>query len=203
MKHFQEVSKSDLQAVKIWLEYFLGMFHVRQLRIKLLKFLQWESTGCLWFSNDGDRRLFGINTDLRMDPNLIPHTVCSLANLHTGCRGWLKWLRVVKHLLWNTKLATLPLHRVAVTWQHIVFTRRKIIEISLGKIHAIMTLWQVYTNTRWQHATECWVWDQLVAFLFCFCSGHFIIFTQVSQSHVCWHCELSILDQMFTWEKIS
>ena len=39
MKHFQEVSKSDLQAVKIRLEHFLEMFHVWQLRIKLLDFL--------------------------------------------------------------------------------------------------------------------------------------------------------------------
>ena len=37
MKHTQEVSKSDLQAVKIQLEHFLGIFHVWQLRIKLLK----------------------------------------------------------------------------------------------------------------------------------------------------------------------
>ena len=28
MKHSQEVSKSDLQAVKIQLGHFLGMFHV-------------------------------------------------------------------------------------------------------------------------------------------------------------------------------
>ena len=40
MKHTQEVSKSDLQAVKMWMIYFSGMFHVWQLRIKLLKF-QW------------------------------------------------------------------------------------------------------------------------------------------------------------------
>ena len=50
MKHFQEVSKSDLQAEKIWLEHFLGMVHVWQLRIKLLKFLQWESMGVHDFS---------------------------------------------------------------------------------------------------------------------------------------------------------
>ena len=23
-------------------------------------------------------------------------------------------------------------------------------------IHAMMTSWQVYTNTRWQHVTACW-----------------------------------------------
>ena len=33
MKYSQEVSKSDLQAVKIRLEHFLGMFHVWQARI--------------------------------------------------------------------------------------------------------------------------------------------------------------------------
>ena len=38
MKHTQEVSKSwNLQAVKIQLGHFLTMFHVWQLRIKLLK----------------------------------------------------------------------------------------------------------------------------------------------------------------------
>ena len=45
MKHCQEVSKSDLQALKIWLRHFLGMFHMWELRIKLLKFLQWKSMG--------------------------------------------------------------------------------------------------------------------------------------------------------------
>ena len=34
MKYSQEVSKSDLQAVKILLGHFLGMFHVWHLRIK-------------------------------------------------------------------------------------------------------------------------------------------------------------------------
>ena len=37
MKHTQEVSKSDLQGVKILFGDFLGMFHIWQLRIKLLK----------------------------------------------------------------------------------------------------------------------------------------------------------------------
>ena len=37
VKYCQEVSKSDLQAVKIQLGHFLGTFHVWQLRIKLLK----------------------------------------------------------------------------------------------------------------------------------------------------------------------
>ena len=45
MKHTQDVFKSDLQAVKIQIEHILGMFHVWQLRFKLLKFLQWESMG--------------------------------------------------------------------------------------------------------------------------------------------------------------
>ena len=49
------------------------MFHVRQLRIKLLKILQWESMGVYDFSIVKDMRLFGINTDLWMDPNLIPY----------------------------------------------------------------------------------------------------------------------------------
>ena len=29
-------------------------------------------------------------------------------------------------------------------------------EISGVDRHAMMTLWQVYTNTRWQHVTACW-----------------------------------------------
>ena len=41
MKHCQELYQSDLQAVKIQLGYFLRMFHMWQLRIKLLKF-QWR-----------------------------------------------------------------------------------------------------------------------------------------------------------------
>ena len=41
MKHTQEVFKSDLQALKILLGHFLRMFHVWQLRNKLLKF-QWR-----------------------------------------------------------------------------------------------------------------------------------------------------------------
>ena len=39
MKYSQEVSES--QAVKIQLGHFLGMFHLQELRIKLLKFLQY------------------------------------------------------------------------------------------------------------------------------------------------------------------
>ena len=74
MKHLQEVSKSDLQAVKIWLGHFLQMFHVWELLINLLKFLQWESMGVYDFSIVKDRRLFGINTNLRIDHKLIPHT---------------------------------------------------------------------------------------------------------------------------------
>ena len=37
--------KSDLQALKIWLGHFLTMFHLWEFRIKLLKFLQWQSMG--------------------------------------------------------------------------------------------------------------------------------------------------------------
>ena len=59
MKHSQELSKSDLQAVKIRLGQFLGMFNVWELRIKLLKFLQWESMGVNDFSIVIDRRLLG------------------------------------------------------------------------------------------------------------------------------------------------
>ena len=46
MKHFQEVFKLDLKAVKIQLGHFIEMFHKCQLRIKLLKFYngsQWSS----------------------------------------------------------------------------------------------------------------------------------------------------------------
>ena len=43
MKHVQEVSQSDLQPVKIRLVHFLGMFQLWQLRIKVLKFLHWQS----------------------------------------------------------------------------------------------------------------------------------------------------------------
>ena len=39
-----------LQAVKIRLGHFLGMFHVWELRIKLLKFLQWQSMEFLSFT---------------------------------------------------------------------------------------------------------------------------------------------------------
>ena len=45
MKHCQEVSRSDLQALKIRLGHFLTMFHIRKFGIKLLKFLQWQSVG--------------------------------------------------------------------------------------------------------------------------------------------------------------
>ena len=38
MHKIPKIYMSDLQAVKIRLVCFLGMFHVRQLRIKLLKF---------------------------------------------------------------------------------------------------------------------------------------------------------------------
>ena len=65
----------SMLGVKIGLGQFLTMFHVWQLIIQLLKFLQWESMGCLWFYNIRDRRLFfGINTDLGINPNSIPHT---------------------------------------------------------------------------------------------------------------------------------
>ena len=75
MKYSRELSKSDLQAVKIRLGHFLGMFYVGQLRIKQLKFivavngdsifpdlLQWA----MIYS-------FGINTDFANKSNLIPN----------------------------------------------------------------------------------------------------------------------------------
>ena len=38
-------------------------------------------------------------------------------------------------------------------------------EISMLNRHAMMTLWQAYTNTRWQHVTACWdLMYQLVPF---------------------------------------
>ena len=70
MKHSQDCASCHLQAVKIRLGRFLGMFHVRQLRIKLLKFLQWKPMG-LWFFIVRYR----ISTDLQIDPNWIPYTV--------------------------------------------------------------------------------------------------------------------------------
>ena len=50
------------------------MFHVWDLLIKLLKFLQWESMGVYDFSIVKDRRLFGINTNFRIDHKSIPYT---------------------------------------------------------------------------------------------------------------------------------
>ena len=38
MKHYQELSKMDVDWVKIWLVQFLTMFHVLKLKIKVLKF---------------------------------------------------------------------------------------------------------------------------------------------------------------------
>ena len=46
IKHFQKVSQSDLQAVKIRLGHFLEMFHVWEPRIKLLKFYNWSQWSC-------------------------------------------------------------------------------------------------------------------------------------------------------------
>ena len=37
-----------LYCLRIRLGHFLGMFHVWQLRIKLLNFLQWESVVCVF-----------------------------------------------------------------------------------------------------------------------------------------------------------
>ena len=48
------------------------MFHVWELLIKLLNFLQWESMGVYDFSIVKDRRLCGINTNLRIDHKSIP-----------------------------------------------------------------------------------------------------------------------------------
>ena len=56
MKHSQELyqsDQSDLQVVKIWLGHFLRMFHVWQLRIKLLKF-QWRIHFALSFTMGAD-----------------------------------------------------------------------------------------------------------------------------------------------------
>ena len=51
----------------------MGLFHVRKLRIKLLNFLQWQSMGVYDFWIVKEWGLLGINTDLRMDPSLIPY----------------------------------------------------------------------------------------------------------------------------------
>ena len=50
----------------------MGMFSVWQLRIKLLKFLQWESMVFMIFLLSEIVGYFGINTDLWKDPNSIP-----------------------------------------------------------------------------------------------------------------------------------
>ena len=73
--HSQELSKSDLQAGKIRLVQFLGMFHISELRIKPLNFLQWQSIGIYDVSIVNDRRLLGINTKLKIDPKTITYTV--------------------------------------------------------------------------------------------------------------------------------
>ena len=70
MKPSQEVSKSDLQAVKIRLGHFLEMFHVWQLRIKLLKFYNGSQWG-LWFIPLSQ---IGINHCFGNKSKLIPHT---------------------------------------------------------------------------------------------------------------------------------
>ena len=56
MKHSQEVSKSDLQEVKIQLGHFLGMF------------LQWELMGVYASPLSEIGGSFGINTDPVADP---------------------------------------------------------------------------------------------------------------------------------------
>ena len=38
---------------------------------------------------------------------------------------------------------------------HVAVTGGKKLETFRVEIHAMMTLWQVYTNTRWQHVTAC------------------------------------------------
>ena len=60
------------------------MFHVLQLRINLLKFLQWESMGVFMIFpmlEIGD--IFGINTDLRINNNSIPYSGMSKAFIHS------------------------------------------------------------------------------------------------------------------------
>ena len=52
MKHCQEVSKLDLQVLKIWLAHFLGMFHVWELRIVyngMFEMFTMAVNGCSWF----------------------------------------------------------------------------------------------------------------------------------------------------------
>ena len=74
-KNPQEVSKSylpvDLPAVKIRLTHFLGMFHVRQLRIKLWKFVKWVF---MIFPLPEIEGFFGINTDLPINHKWIPYS---------------------------------------------------------------------------------------------------------------------------------
>ena len=70
----RKVYMSDLQAVKIRLGYFLGMFHVWQLRIKCQNCYNGSQWGVYDFPMFEIGDFFGINTDLRIDPNSIPHT---------------------------------------------------------------------------------------------------------------------------------
>ena len=53
MEHGQELSKLDLQALKIQLGQILTKFHVREARIKLLKF-QWKFHFALYFTMGHD-----------------------------------------------------------------------------------------------------------------------------------------------------
>ena len=101
MKHSQEVSRSDLQTVKIRLGHFLGMFHVWKVRIKLFKFLQWKSMGVHDFSMVTDRIHWGINHCFGNKSKSIPHTafaIClsrqSFPNRVPECcvsRRWFSW----------------------------------------------------------------------------------------------------------------
>ena len=59
---------------KSWLGHFLGMFHVWEVRIKLLKFLQWKSMGVHDFSIVTDRIHWGINHCFGNKSKSIPHT---------------------------------------------------------------------------------------------------------------------------------
>ena len=78
---YRELSKSDLQTLKIWLVHFLGKLEVWKASIKLLTLLQWESMGVYDFSIVKDRRLFGINTNLRIVTNRSP-TLYILAHVY-------------------------------------------------------------------------------------------------------------------------
>ena len=90
MKHFQEVYKSDLQAVKIRLVHFLEIFHVDFIyngsQWVYLIFPLSEIGGSFFF-------FFGINTDLQTDLNWIPYTVkqCVIWFMAYFIYHWVCW----------------------------------------------------------------------------------------------------------------